>query len=104
MKNVQQEISRAIQAKIVVSVTKTKGRLDGGRQLVSIGPYHTAVPEVGKRYAVITKNAVVYASTGVTAAKEFIEFVGRDIAWEGLLRAYRKRGRHAEADRLATLR
>ena len=100
MRNVQQEIAKAIQANIIVTVTKTKSLLEGGKQLVSVGRYRTAVPEVGKKYAVITKNDALFSSMAVNAAKHFVEFVGRDIAWEALLRAYRKNGKSEEATRL----
>lgn len=104
MKNVQQEIARAIAAKLIIQTTKTKGRLEGGRQLVSIGPYVTAVPEIGKKYVIIFKNGVAFSSTAVSAAKTFIEFVGRQQAWDALVHTYSKKGRHEDAKRLAAVR
>lgn len=104
MRNVQQEIARAIQSRVVVTVTKTKQRSEGGRQLVSVGPYQTAVPDRSKKYAVITKNDVLFSSGATTAAQTFVEFVGRDLAWEAVLRAYRKSGRSSEARRLEAQR
>lgn len=104
MRNVQQEIARAIQARVVVTVTKTKGRLEGGRQLVSVGPYQTAVPERSKKFAVITKNDVLFSSGAATAAQTFVHFVGRDMAWDALLRAYSKSGKSSEVKRLEAQR
>lgn len=103
MKNVQQEVARAIGIKLVVQTTKTKSRLEGGRQLVSIGPYVEAVPSL-RKYAVITKNEVLFSSSAVGAAKNFVEFVGRSQAWDAVVRAYRKKGWHQDADRLAAVR
>ena len=88
-RRVQQSIAEAIRQGCVVMTHKTKARSLGGRQLVSIGPYRTAVSK-GKRYAVITKNDQAEFLTAQTAAQHFVEFVGRDRAWDALQRKCNK--------------
>lgn len=83
-RQVQFKVSQAIAAGCTLMTYKTKLREEGGRQLVSVGPYRTAVPRKGKRYALITKQDQREYGSAVGAAQAFIEFVGRDHAWEAL--------------------
>lgn len=79
---IQREIARALQAGCTLMIYKTSPRVGarGGRQLVSVGRYHKAVGSSG--YAVIDKDDVVERMSAITAAKAFIERVGRTRARE----------------------
>jgi hypothetical protein len=79
-RQVQKEIAGLIRRGCVVMVQKTKPRDEGGRQLVSVGPYRTAVGSRG--FALITKRNQFAYGSAVTAAKRFVEFVGRARAGE----------------------
>ncbi len=85
-RQIQSEVSSLIQRGCVVMVTKTKPRDQGGRQLVSVGPYRTATSR-SKSYALITKHDQLEYGSAITAAKRFIEFVGRGRAGEAALKA-----------------
>jgi len=98
MRNVQAEVSRAIQRGLIIQTQKTKLKHEGGRQLVSFGPYIQAVGP--KLYAVLTKNEVITSLSAITAAKNFVEFVGRERAWPALIHSYAKKGLRSEVDRL----
>ena len=98
MRNVRQEVAHAIQRDIVVQTTKVKPRADGGKQLVSVGPYHKAVG--GKSYAIITKNDVNESTSALTVAGWFVSFVGHDLAWSAVRRAYSKKGLPEEIARM----
>jgi hypothetical protein len=63
-------------------IHKVKPRADGGKQLVSVGPYRTAVGR--KWFALITKQQQHDYGSADSAARAFIDFVGRDRAWEAL--------------------
>jgi hypothetical protein len=77
------EIAQAISQGHIVMTYKTKARLSGGKQLVSVGPYRTACGE--KTYAVISNRGDDgFYTTPNLAAADFVDFVGRDIAWEAL--------------------
>lgn len=84
-RQVQKEVADLLRRGCVVMIQKTKPREQGGRQLVSVGPYRTAVGS-GRRYTVITKLDQGEYSSAITAAKEFVSFVGRARAAEALAR------------------
>lgn len=90
MRNVQLEVQKAIISGLVVMCTKTKQASSGGRQLVSVGRYKTAT-SASRKYAIITKHDADEYGSAVTAAQEFVAFVGRDHAWDAVRRAYVKR-------------
>ena len=85
MRQIQAEVSNLIRRGCIVMTHKTKLAHEGGRQLVSVGPYRTAVG--GRGYALITKRDQHEYGSAITAAKRFIEFVGRARAGEAALRA-----------------
>lgn len=79
-RQIQFEVTRLIQRGCVLMVHKTKPRDEGGRQLVSVGPYRTATGS--KSYALITKRDQFEYGSAITASKRFVEFVGRTRAGE----------------------
>jgi hypothetical protein len=87
-RRVQKEIAALIRNKCVVMVTKTKPRDQGGRQLVSVGPYRTATGGTNRSYALITKQDQLEYGTSITAAQRFVSFVGRARAGEAADRAH----------------
>jgi hypothetical protein len=84
-RQVQREIAQLIARGCVVMTQKTKLAHEGGRQLVSVGPYRTAVGP--KRFAVITGRGSFERLSAITAAKDFVDFVGRARAGEAAARA-----------------
>lgn len=81
-RKVVETITEDIKRGCVVMTYKTKPRTPsggGGRQLVSVGPYRTAVP--GPRYAVIGRGWDHTYPSARSAAQAFVNFVGRDVAW-----------------------
>jgi len=86
-RNTQQRIAADIARGCVVMTYKTKARAQGGRQLVSVGPYHPAVG--GRRFAVITRQDTHEHLSAVTAAQRFVRFVGRDLARNAKVRCRR---------------
>jgi hypothetical protein len=79
------EIAKAIAAGRIIMTYKVKARTQGGKQLISVGPYRTATGE--KKYAVLSnKSEDGFYTTPVLAATDFVDFVGRDIAWDALRR------------------
>jgi hypothetical protein len=90
-RQIQSEVAQLIARRCVVMVTKTKPRGQGGRQLVSVGPYRTAVGSRG--YVLITKHDQHEYGSAVTAAQRFIDFVGRARAGEAVDRAKARCGR-----------
>jgi len=85
-RQIKYEITRAIQRGCVLMTYKTKPAAEGGRQLVSVGPYREAVPR-GRRYALITGGEQLEFGSADSAARAFIHFVNRERAWEALQRA-----------------
>jgi len=77
---VVQEAASAVARGCVVMAHKTKAKAEGGKQLVSVGPYRRAVGP--KRYIVIGKRWEHEYPSARTAAQAFVDFVGRDIAWD----------------------
>lgn len=77
-------ITRLIQTGHVVMTYKTKWRDQGGKQFVSVGPYRTAIKDGSKRYAVISGIDEAFFGFADQAAKDFIQFVGRDIARQAI--------------------
>lgn len=59
----------------------------GGRQLVSVGPYKTAVPDKRKKFIVIGKAWDTEHASARSAATGYVNFVGRDRAWDSLQKA-----------------
>jgi len=88
-RQIQSEVAQLITRGCTVMVTKTKPRDQGGRQLVSVGPYRTATSRA-KSYALITKQDQLEYGTAVSAAQEFVRFVGRARAGEAALKAANK--------------
>lgn len=80
MRQVQLKVTRAIAANQVLSTYKTKPRI--GRRSVTVGPYRTAVGP--RQYAVIIGGEAFLAGTAIEAAQHFIEYVGRNEAWNAL--------------------
>ena len=95
-RQIQSEVASLIRRGCVVMTYKTKPRDQGGRQLVSVGPYHTATGE--KSFALITKRDQLEYGTAVSAAKEFVSFVGRARAGEAASAALAKCGRRISAE------
>ncbi len=87
-RQIQSEVAQLIRRGCVVMTTKTKPAAHGGRQLVSVGPYRTAVGSRG--FTLITKHDQLEYGSAITAAKRFIEFVGRGRAGEAALKAANK--------------
>ncbi len=91
-RQVKYEIARALQRGCILMIRKTKPRDEGGRQLVSVGPYREAVRR-GRKYALITKHDQREFTSANSAAEAFIGFVNRDRAWEALQHAKCPRAR-----------
>jgi hypothetical protein len=80
------EIAKAIAAGRVIMTYKVKARIYGGKQLVSVGPYRTAVGE--RKFAILSnKSEDGFYTTPLLAAQDFVAFVGRDVAWEAVRKA-----------------
>jgi hypothetical protein len=79
---VVQEVAKVITQRCVVMAHKTKAKAEGGKQLVSVGPYVKAVGSRG--YIVIGKRWEQEYPSARTAAQAFVDFVGRDVAWEAV--------------------
>lgn len=88
-RQVQKEVAELIRRGCVVLVHKTKPRDQGGRQLVSVGPYRTATSR-SRGYALITRHDQLEYGSAISAAKEFVSFVGRARAGEAASRAAAK--------------
>lgn len=85
---VKKAVAQAIARGCVVMTTKTKpiipgSERPGGRQLVSVGPYRTAVKS-SKKFIVIGRGWEAQHISAVGAAGDFIGFVGREQAWKAL--------------------
>jgi len=86
--NIRQIIARLIMAGFVIQAEKTKAISSGGKQIVTIGRYRTAVPDPSKGYCIIryTKQCKSGEETFFNdlgawyAANWFADFVGLDIA------------------------
>ena len=89
-RDIVRSVQKAILSGHVIVTCKTKARSQGGKQLVSVGPYRTATSKQ-RQYTVITgDNNASPTDSSYEAAKEFIEFVGREIAWEATPTEYKR--------------
>lgn len=94
MRNVVQAVADEIARGRVVMCEKIKWSADGGKQLVSVGPYKRATDAPGTRlYAMITKLDEVHSFGAWHVAKEFVSFVGRDKARDAVRAARAKYAR-----------
>lgn len=74
-------VAKAIRAGQTLKTYKTKARV--GRKSVTLGPYREAVPGGKWRYSMVVGGDVLDKySDSVTAAMDFIDYVGRDDAWD----------------------
>lgn len=73
-------VCKAIRAGQVLKTYKTKPRV--GRKSVTLGPYREAVPGGRWHYAMTVGGELHKYSDSRTAAMDFIDYVGRDDAWE----------------------
>jgi hypothetical protein len=80
MRNVQMEITKAIQTGQTLMTYKTKAGV--GRKSVTAGKYRMAVGL--QRYAVIIGGEANICMSAIEAAQFFIEYVGRNDAWDAL--------------------
>ena len=84
-KELVDKVQKHIQAGGVVLAEKTKAIVYGGKHLVSVGPYRTAVPDKNKRFAVLYTGKrpeafhTSYHPGAYLAAHEFVTFCGNDI-------------------------
>jgi hypothetical protein len=88
-RQVQKVVADTIRAGCVVMAHKTKLAHEGGRQLVSVGPYKKAV-QARRSFALITKGDQSEYISAITAAQEFVDFVGRNNAWDAVQQARAK--------------
>jgi len=78
------KVQNHIQKGGVVLADKTKAVIYGGKHLVSVGPFRTAVPDKNKRFAVLytgkrpEAHHNSYHIGAYWAAHEFVSFVGND--------------------------
>lgn len=79
---VVQEVAKVVAQRCVVMAHKTKTRAEGGKQLVSVGPYRRA--DGSRGYIVIGRRWEEEYPSARSAAQAFVDFVGRDIAWEAV--------------------
>lgn len=87
MRNVQFEVSKAIQANKILMTYKTKPEV--GRKSITVGKYQRAVgPQC---YAVIIGGHTCICMSAIEAARYFVEYVGRNDAWNALKGRGRKR-------------
>jgi hypothetical protein len=80
MRNVQQAITKAIINGQTLMTYKTKPQV--GRKSVTVGRYQQAVGP--RRFAVIIGPDASVCYTALEAAQLFIEYVGRNDAWNAL--------------------
>lgn len=79
-------VQKHIQNGGVVLAEKTKSIQNGGKHMVSVGPYRNAVPDKNKRFAVLyigrrpEAHHNSYHSASYQAAHEFVSFCGNEIA------------------------
>lgn len=78
-RNVMGAVVKAIRASQVLKTYKTKRGV--GRKSVTVGPYREAVPGGKWHYAVTIGGDVDKYNDSMTAARDFIEYVGLDDAW-----------------------
>lgn len=78
------KVQKHIQNGEVVLADKTKAIIYGGKHLVSVGPYRTAVLDKNKRFAVLYTGKRIeahhnsYHPGAYRAAHEFVSFIGND--------------------------
>ena len=84
MSNIQEIVTRLVQAGHVLQCEKTKSLQDGGKQVVTVGKYGTAVPDPTRAYAMFryhgSRQWEDYGIAAIDIAQAFVSFVGRDIA------------------------
>ena len=98
-RNVLLELQRTLKMGCVAMTMKVKEKAKGGKQLVSVGPYHRAVGP--KTYAVIGgKGSSQWVKEGSarSMAEVFIDFVGRDHAWEAIRLSKTLKGNRCRLD------
>ncbi len=89
-REVKQTVAKAIRDGKVLMTYKTKA-LPVGRKSVTVGPYRVAVGSAS--YALMVGGHTYRYTTAFDAAEAFIEYVGRNDAWE----AAHGRGRERNA-------
>lgn len=82
MRDVQFEITKLLVQGKVIMTYKTKSKADGGKQLVSVGPYRSAIKDTSRKFVLIMGTREIYSPSATHLAKEFVAFVGRDLAWD----------------------
>src|SRR5262245_8134884 len=90
MRNVSLLVQQLILGGHVLAVEKTKTRNLGGKQTVTVGPYRTANNDRMQRFAFFTKEQSSTYPAAISAAQDFVDFVGRDLAWEAATRCKRE--------------
>lgn len=92
-RQVQKRIVNALQQGHIIQCVKTKDIRSGGRMHVSIGPQKAAVRGSLPPYCLITTGRYPSSArhwsygTAIEAAQDFIELVGRSIAWAAVNKA-----------------
>ena len=79
-RNVQQDITTALERGRIILTYKTKAGV--GRKSVTVGKYRQAVGPM--QYALIINGDTWRYTSAISAAQAFIEYVGRDDAWNAL--------------------
>lgn len=82
MPSLQQQIADAISGGKVFMLWRVRNRRHGGRQLISVGPYRTAVSPGYPQYACIDAEGTHITTFAATAAGWFIAAAGRARARE----------------------
>lgn len=86
MRDLNYQIQKLIIAGKILACIKTKN-LPYGRCQVTLGRYQTAVPAPTQKYAMWINGEVRTYSDAHSASTAFIQFVGRDIAFQSYKRA-----------------
>lgn len=93
-RDVQTQVMRALQQGITITCEKTKSLREGGKMGVSIGRNQTAVKGSGRPYRLITTGRYpesardIEFGSAIECAQWYIDFVGRDIAWQSVRSAF----------------
>jgi hypothetical protein len=95
-RNVRVRVRTALLNGLTVVCKKTKSRENGGKQMVSVGRRVVAVKKKGDYpFCFITtgrypeSNRDWGCADASEAAQAFIAFVGHDLAWDAVVRAFR---------------
>ena len=90
-RNVQQTVVKAMQRGLILTTEKVKPLTDGGKQVVTVGPRRTAIPDGCPYQMICWRRGGVQVEdayrSAQDAARDFVAFIGRDGAWRAAQRA-----------------